>query len=462
LFALAAAFSSVTGMDPMAFASWFEPLVTFLDALVICAIAVAITGNRRVGSLAALLWVFANWLGQDYFSPQGMGFFLALVVILVTVRQLPPFGVASGRLVSLAGKWSWTGKWIGTDEPPAKRGSGWQAAALILALFAPIVATHQLTPYMLVAQVTVLTLLGLRPRWLFLAMAAMAAGYLVPNFSYMVKHYGLLTNLNPLSNVQLSTGAPTHPPWLASHAGKLLTAALLAMAAAAGTRLARDGAGRRVAVLVALAGSPFLFMFANSYGGEGILRVVLFASPWLAILVAWGMVKLAPLPRLGAALSACGVLGCLFVFAFAGFAAGNVLPAAEVQASEYYYSHAAPGSVLMVAGDDFPTNVSANYRSFAGEIGDSSPGLLQDPRLRGHRLGARDIPEAVSYIRQLSSDGYLVFSRTQYAYAAYYKTMPAGSLGSLERAVAGSPRFRLWYRNADTRIYKLVSPSGAS
>lgn len=332
--------------------------------------------------------------------------------------------------------------------------------AAVLVVYGAIVATHQLTPYMVVAQVFALTLLGLRPRWLVGALVAVAIGYLLPNFSFLVKHYGLLASLNPLSNLQLTTGSPADPPWFASHAGKFLTGLLLLLAAIGAVRLVRQGSGRRVLTLVALAMAPFCFLFGSNYGGEGILRVILFSSPWLAVLSAWGLVPAEPRPRLVAGLALVAVtLVALFAFAFAGFAAGNVIPRDEVQASQYYYAHAPRGSVMVIAGEDFPVNLAANYDAFAGTIGDSSPTLTQDKRLAGRRLSARDIPEVISFIAGQSPTGYLVFSTTDYLHAAFYKDFPRGSLRAFESAVAKSPNFRLWYRNRDARIYRLVVPA---
>jgi hypothetical protein len=452
-FALVAAFSRVTGVDPMSLASWFEPVFTFLDALIIASIASSLSGRRRVGLLSALFWLFANWLGQDYFSPQGFAYTLSLVVMMVVLKQLSPHGQASGRFVEMFKKWLGPAK---VDSAPRARTL--MPLAIVFAVYLPVVASHQLTPYMTVAQLAVLTLLGLRPRWLFLTLLGIAVAYLLPNFGYMAKHYGILASLNPANNVQLSTGASVHPPWLADHVGELLTFATVTLAAWGGVRLRRLGDGRRVVTLAGLVAAPFLFLLGNDYGGEGILRVILFSSPWLAILGAWGVCSLRGTLRPAIGLVSAATLCGLFTVAFAGFASANVIPRPEVQATAYFYSHARPGSVLMLAGDNYPNDLAADYRTFAGEVGDSSPNLLADPKLRGHVLGTADIPEVLSYVRTYSSRGYLVFSKSQYTYAEFFHSVPAGSLQGLQRAVAGSRDFTLWFSNADARIYRIISP----
>ena len=453
-FALAAAFARVTGSDPMSFAAWFEPVFTLLDALVISAIATTVTRSRRVALLTPVVWTCANWLGQDYFSPQGFAFLLSLVMLLVALKWLLPSAYARGRAARLLAR---------RLEPelngaqPNRRGI---AIGAIVLLDAAIVASHQLTPYMIVVEFAVLTVLGLTPRWLVGLLALLAIAYLAPNLGYMAKHYGILASLNPANNVQLTTGVTNTPPWLASHAGKFLTAILGGLAVYGTFTVGRTGGRSRLVTLWGLAIAPFLFLAGSNYGGEGILRVVLFGSPWLCLIACWGLAEMPRGSGFVLTLTSTAALSVLFVFAFAGFSAGSVLPEGEVAASQYYYSHAPLGSVLMVAGNDFPTNLAANYEAFAGQIGDSSPSLLQDRRLHGHVLGASDIPEVLRYMRGVSKSGFLVFSKTQYVSARFDHDIDPDSLGSLESAVWRSADFRLWFVNSVTRIYRATPSIG--
>jgi hypothetical protein len=52
----------------------------------------------------------------------------------------------------------------------------------------------------------------------------------------------------------------------------------------------------------------------------------------------------------------------------------------------------------------------------------------------------------------------LVFGSTEDRYAVASGLLPPGSLASLERAVAHSSQFRLWYHNREAAIYQLVKP----
>ena len=76
--------------------------------------------------------------------------------------------------------------------------------------------------------------------------------------------------------------------------------------------------------------------------------------------------------------------------------------------------------------------------------------------IRNRRLGPADVPAVVASIRHYAPRGYVVFSTTQTEYAHVYQLVPDGALDNLERAVADSPHFRLFYGNKDARIYQLV------
>jgi hypothetical protein len=81
--------------------------------------------------------------------------------------------------------------------------------------------------------------------------------------------------------------------------------------------------------------------------------------------------------------------------------------------------------------------------------------IAETSAFEGHTLGPAQIPAVVALIRQYSRSGYVVFSTTQYRYAAIKELTPPGELERLERAIAASSRFRLWYATADARIYEL-------
>jgi hypothetical protein len=455
-FGVAAAFSQLAGIDPLSYAAWAEPFFALIDALLVAAIARGITRDVRVAGYAALIFTQGSWVGQAYFSPQAAAYALAFVLMLVFVRSF-----ASGDVMPWLARLMQ--RVIRRDQPRVALADPlpWSRAASIatvLVLDAVIVATHQLTPYVLLLQLGALTVLGTaRPRWLIVAMGIITLAYLLPNLGYIAHNYGLFTSLNPTNNIRGGNWGPPHVDWFDANAGGVLSVVLIMLMSASAFRLARLGLGYRALPLLILALAPFGILLAQNYGGEASLRVFLFSSPWRDVLVALGVQTIArPRVRLAAALVTCLVLAYMFIPAFYGAEELNIIPKSEVQASEYFYDHAPAGSVLMLSSPDFPTWVGARYSLMRGPLADDRPSLVGVSAFEGRPLGPRQIPAVIAAIRQYSRKGFLVFSTTQDRYTALQELTPRGALESLERAVAASSHFRLWYATSDARIYELI------
>jgi hypothetical protein len=454
MFSAAALFSAVTGLNPLSFAGWAEPMFAALEALGVAAIVLRLSGRRDVTGLSVLVWLVTNWIGQTYFSPQATAFVFDMTmmasllgsvpvdtrvarVVLATLRPLTRRAQARGGAMA--------------PEPLSRTTLG-----LVLTVDAAAVVTHQLTPYMIVLQLGVLTVLGLRPRWLLVAATVMTIGYLIPNAAWVQSHYGLFNGLNPVDNAQVQRDA-AHRAWFYSHVGAILSFSTLILAGLGAIRLMRREPVPTIITIGGLGLAPFALLFANNYGGEGSARVFLFGSPWFAMLIGWALCTLRPRWRLVAVPALVLVLTGLFLFAFIGNAGTNVIPKDEVQASQYFYSHAPAHSVLMLAGEDFPLEAGPGYSHMAGPGGDSLPNLHEVPQFRGRMLGTRDLPAIAAYIRTYSTQGFLAFATTEDRYAKYFATTRPGMLDHLQQAVAASPMFTLWYRTENAHIYRLVN-----
>lgn len=460
MFAFAAALSKVTGVDPVNFAGWIEPLFTAIDALLVAAITRVLTRDLRVAGMSALAFICTDWVGQTYFSPQTLAYTLDLVLVLLVVANLHEPGASRVHV--------WLTEQVArvTGRPqaipaadPGPRLSRRTTVALVVLVDVAIIATHQLTPYVVLLQLAVLWLLGsMRPLWLLGVLGALTLAYLVPNLAYLNSHYGLLSGFDPLANASVTKTLAEHRAYPFAPSGQWLSFAAIGLAMAGAAASVWSGRAYRVIPIVALMIVPFGILFGQSYGGEASLRVFLFSSPWRDVAIAWGIASLTPRVRVAAAALVAAGFAALFLISALGNAGTNVFPRTEVAASEYFYSHAPAGSVLALAGEDFPLRIGARYDLMAGPPGsDHSPDLLEDlPSFSRHTLGAGDIPATVRDLYSYSRSAYLVFSTSQYKYASIFGTTPSGSLESLQRAVASSPRFRLWYSNADTRIYRAV------
>ena len=205
-FALGAAFSLVAGRpNPETYASWAELFFLLLDVILVMAAVKAITREIRIAAGAGLIFIATNWVGQTLYSPQAFAFALGLALIVITLRQLRVDGTSYskrltrliervGRVPQLSVQTDTTIKW-----------PHWAAITAVLSLDAVIVASHQLTPYMLLFGIALLMLAGVvRPWWVLIVMAIMTVAYLAANFTFIQHNYGLFTSIDPFNNLYVA------------------------------------------------------------------------------------------------------------------------------------------------------------------------------------------------------------------------------------------------------------------
>ena len=190
------------------------------------------------------------------------------------------------------------------------------------------------------------------------------------------------------------------------------------------------------------AAGPFCLLFGQNYGGEAVLRVLLFSLPWCAALIAWALATIErPLRRAVAALAVCGVAAALFVPAFFGQEELNQIPTSEVQASDYFYAHAQAGSVMLFSAPNFPGDYGPRYPLIRGTGSADPPTLLYSNRFRNRQLGSGDVPAVVASIRHYSPRGYIVFSTSQTEYAHVFQQFgKPGLQAALSRGGLAAPR----------------------
>ncbi len=458
-FALGALFSQAAGRpNPESYAGWAELFFILVDAVAVMAAVKLITKEARIAAIAALFFVLTNWVGQTYYSPQAFAFFLGLALIVVMLRQLrgTSYSQRLTRLIGRVGRVSQLP--VETDEAPKwPRG---MAIACVLGLDAVIVASHQLTPYILLGSIALLALAGVvRPWWLLGAMAAMTFAYLAVNFHFIQHNYGLFSSIDPFNNLYVKkyTEAPTAGKVFNTNVEYLLIALVWLSSIVAVVRLLRRGLLVRALPFVVLAAAPFATIFGQNYGGEASLRIILFSSPWTGALMAWALATVRR-PRLRRALTASTavVFASLFVPSFLGQEELNIISPGEVAASEWFYSHARRRSVLLLSAPGFPYRYGATYPDYSGPEGDANPNLLADPNFQRRQLGPASLPGVIHRITQYSEYGYVSFTNDETAYAETLGITPRGALRNLEAAMVRSPYFRLAYGSRDARIYELV------
>jgi hypothetical protein len=455
-FSMSAIFDRVAHADPLAYAAWFELFFASINAIAIGAVARVLSADNRVAVFTGFAYLITNWVGQGYFAPQAVAFTLDLCIILIVLQSLRgrgrPLHAIAGRLQRFSTVPERRPLW-----PDHLHLHVAAAIGMVALLDIALVCSHQLTPYMVVLQVGVLTILGwVRPFWLVGMLALFAAAYLYPNLHFIQKNFGFVSSLNVFDNAKVAVSVPTHRDFFYDKVGLLLALALALFALAGFARLVRTGNSLRACLVAAIAAAPFLVMAGQNYGGEAPLRVVLFSSPWLAMLVAGGLATLGPRLRVGGAVVVTAVLLPLFLFAFYGNSAATIFTRDEVRASERFLDQVPRGSVLFLAGEGYPARAGAQYPKLLGPVGDAIPNVLEDPRFLNHKLGAADVPKLAELFAKYPNRGFVVFSRGQEKNAEVYRTLGPGELQKFEHAVAASGTFRPWMTTRDVRIYELV------
>jgi hypothetical protein len=467
-FALAAWFGEVAGLDdPVRYAAWAPVYFNLVSCLVLRFAFRGLGLPARATWVALFLFVGGNWVGQDYFAPQALAFVLSVAVTGMVVRWLRDD--RRPRVVTVVGT-------IAHRLVPRGRSSGAEPAEavlpsrravvipLVVAAFAAVVVTHQLSPFVVLLAVGGLTATGqVRPRWLVVVMGAMAVGYVSLHYDYLDRTQDLFSQLlNPLRNLNGNgmRDPRAMPGRQLTALGAPLVVALLAALAGIGTW--RRLRGRQpVLVAAVLAASPALVALGQSYGGEAVFRIYLFAVPWMAALAAMAIVLPWRRPRwarplTGAALGVA-VLGLLSAF-YGSMGLYEVGPG-SVRASRYFYEHAPPGSLLTFVGPGFPVRASGGYAHFDLPPDDSKPNLLRSVDAFRHRqLGQEDLPAIGDFMRERIAGSnlaaFMVLSAEQAASAEVMGFLPAGSVAGLESALRASPDWTVFYDDVGAVIFR--------
>lgn len=477
-FALSALFTDAAGFaSPVQFAPWAQLFFGLLYLLPLLLILRSFSQDRRV--MWSGVWIFslANWVGQEYFAPQAFAFFLFLVilaVVLTTLRRTGRFGHSARAQV--AGGEPLANVAVVEGDPASRRWRAVGVTLLVLALFSAIAPSHQLTPFMLIAglaglalfgQVRVVTLpiwiLGVTLLWNF----TMATAYLSGHDDW----YNGLGKFTQNLSTSLRTAAPASEA--VADPGRSLnllinqafTLLFWGLAFLGGLRRLSWGYRDWAPALLALA--PFPLLAAQSYGGEMLLRVFLFSSPFMAFFVA-ALIFPDERVRAGRTTTLLSVtLGAVFAagFLFSHFANEiyNRISPQEVQAARYLYGALPPNSLLVFTShSNFPEKIAGNYDQFG------SITLLDDYRLQtdGGRASNFDANDFARFLRERVAEddrrgAYVVFTTGQKHFVEFLRELPPGAIDTVERKLRASGEFKRVYDNGDARVYALVRAGGA-
>ena len=398
------------------------------------------TSARRWG--AVMLVLLVDSLGADYYSPQAIGYVMAIGIVAVAINGVTP-------------------------RPLGKR------TTFLLLLLAGVALgpTHELSPYMAAGALVVLALFGQAPWWTCLpvglpalAWAGVVHNAIAQNFNFAALFS--LTNFRPPLTVATPGLQRLAVVGVQSH---LLLAALLLL-----ILLGTIGflANVRTRWAWAYGLCPIVgiaFIVINPYGNEGIFRATLFAIPWIAVLamkIPRPRGRLGPLtrPRVITAAVSCYLLGLLGTFVGAAYAMDGTMVLARGDVAVVDHLMRLPphhAFVLSIGSANNPADGASftlNYTTLEwSQVAKQAPPLqARQPTASStvalaHRFGV----VAASSGARRSSSLYVIWARSSALYCRAYGLQSAQQMESWLRALKSSPQWRLVDRSDGTYLFRL-------
>ena len=418
---------------------WWPVAINALYALPLYLIAKQTLRDERKAMLVVWLFPLANWVGQDYYSPQSLAYLLYFVLVcLVTgpfaanrYTVLPHF-----RRVSI--------------EAPASQLSRWETVCLLgilLLVFVAIATGHQLTPFFAIATAVVLVVAG-RTRLLALpaVMVVVAVAWVCYGaVAYWSGHFstvfGSLDSVGGNVSTDLVSrlrGSPQHYFVLDARLG--IFGGLWIMAAVGFFVIRKTAVDRRTAIV--LMAAPLIAIAGQPYGGEAGLRAYLFSLPGALCLTAAALTWLSTRLAVAAAAFLIAILIPCFVLARWGNELSERVLPAEISGAEAMYRIAPPGSTLM-----------SITPSVAWEFMDVGAYQYAPENLSEFAFGT--VNQIVAGLRN-SKHGFVIITTSQLVYAEQNYGLPGNWGETVERSLISSKLFKLVYRNSATDVYEYV------
>lgn len=432
---------------------YLGPLVIIFDSA---------TRDRRMVWLGIWIFYLANWIGQDYFSPQGLNFFLYLALLGILLKWFRTVDKGEGkqkefpRLGRLARPMTQLYNWLTAREDSPEVTVAGERKGLIavwLIVFALVVSSHQLTPFAVLVSVTALVIINrVGPRYLPLVMGGlivfwivfMAGPYTRGHLAQLLAQIGQLGEAVNDNVTKRLGGSSGHN--LVVRMGVVITLGIWIIASLGFVRRLRKGRLDATSVVLALA--PFILLGLQAYGGEMLLRVYLFSLPFMAFFIA-GLVFPEPgeTPSwwvfVGAGLVSFLLLGGFYLTRY-GNEKMEQFTKAEFDAVTYLYDVAPPDAEIASSSSHYPGRFK-NYEMYQTVY-------IPDETLAG------DIPAIVSRMEYKAAPArYLILTRSQEAYLHLFYGMTPDAWDELVHSLEVSPRFKIIFSNQDAQVFQLVS-----
>jgi hypothetical protein len=439
-FAGVAWFVTVTGVSALSIAHGFIVAVDIVLILGSYAICRAYRLSPSVALVGAFIASIANWVGQDYFSPQAVAYVLAAAVVSLLLRSRRSPGL------------------------------GWIAVPYFVA----IVLAHQLTPYWLIGVTLALGVLGRqRPRYLGVVFGVIAGTYLWFNRDALGDHQ-LISGLSILSNATtLTPGTGSLAQTLTSLASRAVSAAVLGGAAvAAGYGLIRLRGHRRGRILgaAAIAFTSFALLLGQGYGGEAIFRVYLYAIPGCVLLVAPAVTRLLVPRRIrrvrkirGSVAVGAGLVFITLASLHASYGAWfvNLVTHDSVTVAQVVDDQAPDNAILLSPLSAGPGRMTARYADLANDDPFFDASLSSWSGWLGRDF--RDdqwLPGLTADLESTGRPAYILVNDQMRAYAEYNGLYPQGALENFVQKLSNSRDWKMLVSSSSAQAWVLEPHDG--
>ncbi len=444
-FGLGALVRGATGVDPASYAAWAQLIGEGFVLIAVGYLVHRVTASVRVAYLAIVIYALTNWVGQNYFAPQTMGSFLALVTL--------------GMI------WSWFRRDRAGTAPEVDHALAGRRRLAVAVVFLGLLMTHPLTPIVVIgALVAAVTFGWVRDRWLLLALVAVSVLWAARAFSYFAaQDFDLGFGGSPTDNAAGNTDFSNAPAdaVLISQVTKYYSALVWMLAIVGGAIAA--WAKRRIGLLVVLAMVPFGIPLVQSYGGEAIYRVYLYSLPLMAALIAWGVVSSAPVarrdrfpqPTVLASLVCLG-LAAGFVVVHYGRERVNQVDRSEVAMDAYVDQNVSGPAILAQFAAGYPAQSGARYGEF--QVTDTYTPYVAEMVGPTRTLPPSAALDGVAddLVGLTGGTAYVVISPGMIDELAVVGTFPVASTAEAASFLASNDRFKLVHRIDDTYLFEVV------
>jgi hypothetical protein len=422
----------------------------------VAAVLRALSHNMTHVWLATTLFTLTNWFDQDYLSPQALSFFLYLVAVALVLSRL-----ASRPRVPLRSTLSSEGtmlrvrRWWYSREPTGQQGRESAAAVwLVVGLSVAIVSSHQLTPFMLLAAVGVLTVTGRcsAPRLVVIIGFIVMIWLVTAAAVYMGGHPVL--NGDQLSEIASSTvterlgGSPGHVI-----VARVRTALTVVIYLLAGLGWLRSRAHERDPRPLLLMLCPFAVVPFQPYGGEILMRAALFGLPFAAYYAGALLLPVVTARRVGslpAMLAISALLSVALVTGRFGNASFDMFTRSEIQGTRALYRLAPPDALFVTVAHPTPWRFE-DYLSTHLVLTD----LCQPVPI----VLSRCLQVMEDRMAQDGKPAMVMVNRSSEESVRVLADLRGRGLPSFEKALITQAHARLVYANADTRIYRVPPAS---